>query len=498
MASFTVKLTNYIKRDNSTGRPPNASGYDTFTGYSRDPLSIMNPVIGFKMSASAPTYNYAFCADLNNRYYWIDDWTFTDGLWYASMHTDVLATYRTQIGSSYEYILRSSYAYDGYIPDMLYPLKHAPTSSTQIITDAQGNTPWPINGTPTAGGYYIVGIINGDAATVGGVSYYCFSNTAFRSFMSTLLNTVNWTQMDFTSGEISEELYKSLFNPMQYLVSCIWTPITPPMSNQISAISFGWWTLTGLVCYQLTNTSSFVSCSVPVSHHIQTASRGQYLDAEPFTRITAVNGPFGVTVLDPALYIGADFIECYYRFDFISGKAMCRYAAARDAAIDDPKIDKVVWCDFAVPIQLSQVNINALGAAQSLVSVASSAGRGLVSTIAGAVTGNAVGALAGAASGLSGAASGIISAADCMLPQVQSTGFNGGFSAFDMAPYVQTMHWDPVASDNADRGKPLCRRGQINGYPGFLLIADPQFSCNGTAQEIERVRQYMAAGFFYE
>ena len=498
MPSFNVKLTNFTKRDNSTGRPPSPSGYDTFTGYSRDPLSVMTPVIGFEMSNGAPTYNYAYSDDLNGRYYWIDDWTFSDGLWYASMHTDVLATYRSAIGSSYEYILRSSNSYDGYIPDMLYPMKHAPVSSTQTIVDSNGNTPWPINSDPTAGGWYVVGIINGDSSAIGGVSYYCFQNTAFRSFMSTLLNTVNWTQMDFTSGEISEELYKSLFNPMQYLVSCMWTPITPPMSSQIASISFGWWTVTGLVCYQLTDTYSFVACSVPVSHHTQTASRGQYLDAAPFTRITATNGPFGTTVLDPSMYIGADKIEVYYRFDFISGRAMCRYAASRDAATDDPKIDQIVWCDFAVPIQLSQVNINAMGAAQSLVSVASNVGRGLTSTISGAITGGVAGALAGAGGTAGSVASGILSAADCMLPQVQSTGFNGGFSAFEMVPEIQTLHWDPVAGDNADRGKPLCRRGQISAYPGYLLIADPQFSSTGTAQEMAQVREYMATGFFYE
>ena len=458
----------------------------------------MAPVIGFKLGTTAPTYNYAYSGDLDGRYYFISDWTYADGLWYASMHTDVLATYKSEIGNSYEYILRSSAAYDGYIPDMLFPLKHGCTSTSFTITDSGGNTPWPINANPNSGGYYIVGIVNGDGSTIGGVSYYAFNNASFRSFMSILLNSINWTTMDFTTGEISEELYKSLFNPMQYLVSCIWTPITPPIGSQVTSISFGWWTLTGLNAYPLTDTYTFAACSTNISHHTLVGSRGHYLDAEPFTKILANNGPFGTAVLDPSIYIGADFIEVYYRFDFISGRAMCRYAAGRNIAVDDPKVDQVVWCDFAVPIQLSQVSFNALGAAQSVVGAASGLLGGIAGTVGSAIAGNAAGAVGSMITGKASAVSGIISAADCMLPKVQSTGVNGGFSCFQMVPEIQFFHWDPVSDDNTDLGRPLCRRGKISTYAGYLLIADPNIATSGTDAETARVREFMASGFFYE
>lgn len=486
--SISISFYNFTKRDNSTTRPTGTG--TTFTGYSREPMSIMNPVIGFKMGNTAPSYNYAYSADLGNRYYFVTDWTYADGLWYASMKTDVLATYRSAIGSSSNYILRASAAFDGYITDTYYPLKQGVEAYYAEFRDLNDDTPWPINSDPNYGGWYIVGIVNSDGASIGGVSYYCLNNVNFRTLMMALLSSTNWTQMDFSTGEISEELYKSLFNPMQYIVSCQWTPLTPPMSTAMSSLTFGWWTVPGVTAYRLASTTTYTYALASIHKHPQASDRGAYLNAAPFTRMLVELGPFGVAPLDTSLYVDASSVDIRFIWDFISGKAEAIIGPHRDVA-DFDHIDKVLPAVFSVPIQLAQVTQDYIGGATGVLS----AGRGLVAgALGGAATGGPVGAIFGAAAG---ASSGIVSAAESMLPQVQSTGANGSFIGFRKGPKLIVEHWRAVNADNADRGRPFCRKATLSTYPGYLLIADPDIATPGTAEETALIKEFMASGFYY-
>ena len=486
--SISISFYNFTKRENSTTQPTGTG--TTYQGYSREPMSLMNPVIGFKLGQTAPSYNYAFSADMGNRYYFVTDWTYSDGLWYATMKTDVLATYRSAIGASSNYILRASAAYDGYITDTYYPLKQGSTVRYSEFLQSGGGTPWPLNTDPNSGGWYIVGIVNSDGAAIGGVSYYCLNNTNFRTLMQTLLSSVGWTGVDFTTGEISEGLFKSLFNPMQYIVSCLWTPVTPPMSTAIAQLTFGWWTLNNVTAYRLTATTDYLFANATLPKHPQASSRGAYLNASPFTRLTVINGPFGEIPLDTTLYVDSTGVDIRYTYDFISGKAMANIGPHYNT-VDYDHIDKTVSITFAVPIQLSQVVQDFVGGATGLLQ----AGKGAVTgAMGGAVSGGPVGAIAGA---IGGAASGIISAAESMLPQVQSAGLNGSFAGFRYTPRLQIETWNAVSDDNADRGRPFCRKATLQSYPGYLLIADPDIATAGTAEETEKIREYMSSGFFF-
>lgn len=486
--SISISFYNFTKRENSTTRPTGTG--TTYQGYSREPMSLMNPVIGFKLGQTAPSYNYAFSADLGNRYYFVTDWTYSDGLWYATMKTDVLATYRSAIGASSNYILRASAAFDGYITDTYYPLKQGSTIRHSSFYDSEDNRPWPSSSNPLNSGWYVVGIVNSDGAAIGGVSYYCLDNTNFRTLMSALLSSTTWTQMDFTTGEISEELYKSLFNPMQYIVSCIWTPLTPSMATAISNLTFGWWTVTGITAYRLTGTTTYREYTAAILKHPDATTRGPYLNASPFTRLTVNSGPFGTVPLDTSLYVDATHVAIEAYYDNVSGKALLHIGPyTAEAGIFN--VDKQVNSMFAVPIQLAQVTQDFIGGVSGVLS----AGKGLVTgAMGGAISGGVVGAIAG---GIGGAASGIISAAESMLPQVQTSGLNGSFSQFFKALTLQIEQWSPVSEDNADRGRPFCRKATLQSYPGYLLIADPDIATTGTAEETEKIREYMASGFFF-
>ena len=89
-----------------------------------------------------------------------------------------------------------------------------------------------------ANGYYVVGVINNDANSVGAVSYYVMTNTEFRAFSAKLLSSTDYLG---SISDISEQLTKVLFNPFSYISSCIWIPVQPPTSGNVTTIPVGWW-----------------------------------------------------------------------------------------------------------------------------------------------------------------------------------------------------------------------------------------------------------------
>ena len=110
--AFTVNFYNFAKRENATHRP-SGSGTE-YSCILKEASSIANPTIQLDIgTGSDPVFNYCYIPEFN-RYYWITDWTWVrNRLWEAALSTDLLATFRDDIGSSSLYVLRSSASYDG-------------------------------------------------------------------------------------------------------------------------------------------------------------------------------------------------------------------------------------------------------------------------------------------------------------------------------------------------------------------------------------------------
>ena len=125
--AFRVNLFKFSKRSNSTLRP---SGTGTAADCEvHEPVNIMAPVMKFNLS-SPITYNYMYVQTWD-RYYWIDSWTYNNGIWDATCSIDPLASWRNSIGNMTEYVLRSAYNFDSEIMDTTYPLQ-AETKVEQV------------------------------------------------------------------------------------------------------------------------------------------------------------------------------------------------------------------------------------------------------------------------------------------------------------------------------------------------------------------------------
>ena len=154
--AITVDFYTFSKKTNSTRQPTGTAALSA-SCYLKDTTSITTPVIELKRGDSPIGYNYAHISAFN-RYYFIDDITWEAGVWLVSMHCDVLATYKSDIGSHSCYVLRSANSYNGDIIDALYPATSAVTTEIRYSDYKTGwSNTMSIGYTDWSSGDFVVG-----------------------------------------------------------------------------------------------------------------------------------------------------------------------------------------------------------------------------------------------------------------------------------------------------------------------------------------------------
>ena len=136
--AFTVNFYNFSKRENSTKRP--AGNGNQFSCNIKMPSGVLNPVIELSTTTNMTQYNYCKIAHFQDRYYFVSDWVSDHGLWIAHLKVDVLATYKTDILASTQYVLRSASKSNLTIPDAIYPV-----STQKTLVNTSVRNPMKIN-----------------------------------------------------------------------------------------------------------------------------------------------------------------------------------------------------------------------------------------------------------------------------------------------------------------------------------------------------------------
>lgn len=459
----------FAKRTNSTKRP---SGGHEFGIDLKAPCNIINPEIKIASQSDPTGYNYCYLPTFS-RYYWVKNWTYSEGLWTASLTVDTLASYREQIGNSTEYVARSSARFDGTISDGLYPA----TAKVQSVTTAfQGGFAETISG-----GFFVIGFIAKNANSVGAVTYVVMTPGNTKKLSAKLLTDVSYLSID--NAEISDSLTKILFNPYQYIVSCNYFPFSIAEITAhlplVSSVDVGWWSV-DIPCWILgaDNNKLTKSVSVSIPKHPQAASRGGYCNASPYTDYTIFLQPFGVIPLDASKLWGAATLSIQYTVDLFTGDSILRVFTDTNQLVHE------TTAKLGVPIQLSNITFDI------------PSGGGLLQTGIAAAFGGLQAALTGGS--FSDVGNGILNAAQATNADVASKGATGSTIAFDSVPYMVARFKILVDDNNTDHGRPLCKRVQISTIPGYIMVDDPDIALTATAEEIDSVKSYLKNGFFYE
>ena len=218
----------FAKKENSTKQPTSHTLTLGIQGILKEPCSIMNPVVKIeRLTSDAMPFDYTYAKWVEaGRFYFIEDWVWQDGLWEVHMKEDVLATFKTEIGARTEYVLRtdSTVNFNGEITDTTYP------ATTDIVSESYSLT--NIFTTDLTVGCYIVGIISGGSSqAVGAISYYAMTSTQFGALKDKLFSDDNLEIMGIIDAQgqtliqdLSQEVLKTLYNPYQYIASCMWFP----------------------------------------------------------------------------------------------------------------------------------------------------------------------------------------------------------------------------------------------------------------------------------
>ena len=474
---MTLEVWNsFSKRQNST-KQPSGTGTQYNVVMKRD-TSLLNPVFIIDGVNLAATY-----CKFNGRYYFIDDIVLqNNNIYELHCHVDAMATWKSAIGSSSQYVLRSASQSDGNIVDGFYPTKKSPTISRRA---ANTSLPWA---TSVNGGYYVVGVISGSDSTGGHtgtisqgvVQYYMMSPSSFNSFAQQVFTDANWTS--FSTAD------RYIFNPIQYISSVMWFPFAPPVYPQPrQSIKLGWETIT-CVALIITNPTRVDQFEFVIDSHPQASTRGNYLNSPPFSEYTLMFEPFGSVELDGNILAkrSSTYPNLYARMetDFISGRSRLIVSVITDTVNYKFAVREI---QFGVNIQVAQIAANRLGLVENLVGTAIGTGVSLL-------TGNVVGAITGAASG-------ILSAYQTSAPRTQSTGHNDSMLniiSTSTEPYLYEVFHQIVDEDNADCGRPLCQTKTISSLSGYILCANAEISIAGFSTEREEIIRYMDSGFFYE
>ncbi|MBO7247698.1 MAG: hypothetical protein J6V02_05070 [Bacteroidaceae bacterium] len=475
-----VNLYSFEKKKNSTKQPLISSATTLTSVQLKDETSIMNPVLLVNPSNSAlpspfvPSgFNYANIPSFG-RYYYISDWTWKNGIWECTLNVDVLASFKTAIGNTSAYVERSASMYDSNVVDGFYPMK---ADATVVVTDFGSiidlNT-----------GCYVVGIIDcmNTNNRKGAVTYYAMTESELNSLLQFLYSGQIFQMSNIT--DISEGLFKSIMNPAQYIVSCMWMPVSRDTiaTGSLVSVVTGYWD-SQTVFSKIANAISFnKEQSVVFTNHPQ-ISRGAYLNFSPFSRYTLFFPPFGSIPIDSIFRSQGSYLNTRLSIDLVTGQGCLRVSVQNTNTVIPYNSQKVVAERSAlvgVPIQLSQVNNDMVNGVTSLV-------------------GSAISALTGG--GIAGAASGVMSgSADMATARAQSTGFNGSFLAAGqvLSTSLVSEFYTQVERDTTDHGAPLMAVKTINSLSGYIKCSDGHFSGQCFDSEKDAVNSYMVSGFYYE
>lgn len=473
-----VILYNFSKRENSTQEvAPNNPTAKTLNCQLKDECNFTNPVLLISPNIlpgtfSPSAYNYAKI-QYWSRYYFVKNWTWKNAVWEVELTVDVLASFKGEIGNTETYIERSSYAYDGTIVDNLYPCK----TSYQIQHTSVANS-W-YNVAPS-GGCYVLGVINYQSSNhIGSVAYYACSQANLNSLLNYLYSDSIYT----TAGieEIGEGLYKTMFSPIQYIVSCIWFPFTTStFGSSTTNIKVGYWDTT-VNATMVSNIAqkTFVTATLP--SHPYASSRGTYLNYAPYTTHTLFLPPFGSFSLDTSYKAVGNYLYSAVAIDHITGEATIRISICADSShVNEYNIQEERTVMLGIPIQISQVMIDT----GSLTGLGFSVGGSLIHSVGEIIGNNQLSSIGNAL--MAGQTS------------VNSVGSNGSFTGQILVPELVSRFAVQVDEDRSELGRPLCQVRKINTLSGYVKCTntDHAFSC--TADEKSMINTYLKDGFFYE
>ena len=372
--AITATFSKTNKKINSTKQPVAAASDITLSVELKEVTNLFTPSLIITSDTfmsggqivNPMQYNYCHLPDFD-RYYFVRSWSWVLGRWECALEVDVLASFKTEVGNTNAFILRAASQYDPDIVDTRYPCTMEEAGALQEQQTFGVTSAWntDIKNASITQGFYVISVVNDDSSAIGGVSYYAFSAYAMAELMNKLFSAPTW--MNITDANISQDMQKMLFNPMQYITSCMWIPVGLNVSglSSITTLPLGWWSLTLTTGFYRLNVAncaiekSFV-CSL-LYHPQYNASKRRWLQLSPYTSIALYMPPFGFIPLDSTKLYRCYQLKVKIRVDSITGRGTLFVSNTYDIGdgnVYDGGVIYTTTSQVGVPVSIAQMAVS--------------------------------------------------------------------------------------------------------------------------------------------
>lgn len=469
---MNIVLYNFAKERNSLDLP---SGGTTRSCVLKEQSSVTSPVVD--MSGVDGLYNYAYIPSFNRYYYVTDIVKVTNDITRYSLAVDVLATYRSDILASSQYVLRSTNNVDVSIVDSWYPQKSGNKSVMKNLQffdqDAEGT--------------YILGIVGpSDGSITGAVQYVMMNAVNLSALMNFLFTDSNFVD------EITDDVVKTFFNPFQYVVDCMYFPFG--WDTYGDQLKLGWFEPKNgdspVYCKYL-DTISWTGADITIDIPRPVSDANDFHNYAPYADYRLYIPYFGWTDIDGNLLKNDAQLELYFSVDFPSGTMMCEIVGKQSAMIIT-----TLETQCAAKIPLAQVSY-----AQSLTPSNIVSGAVKLSSIFG--TGNTAMNRAidlVTSEGVKEKMTGITDAIGNASKQVSTKGQMGCISQkqFEWRVMFVCNYYESVDTDINKFGAPCCKTLTLSSLgSGFCQCMGPHIEISSALTgEIDQIESYLKGGIY--
>lgn len=532
--AFEIILYSFAKKTNSTAQP--TEGGASYQCEMRRPVSVLAPVVQIR-SDTYLDYNYCYIPRYG-RYYFVTDKVIGPANMYTfSLSVDPLASLKTQIGNLSEYIARSSAEFDGNVVDSMYP-----STAGSYVAVNTNNSPFVPD---LYTGTFVVGVMNNiTGATSTALTYYAMDAAEYSKLITTLQSKDAMAPiLGVTVGDdgivsglagclegITYDIYLSLVNPIQYVVSSVYLPLTKSQlsTSASTTVKLGPYDL-GFLATTIGYRATVECGSITIPKHPQAASRGNYLNMSPHSTYTMHFPGFGVFDLNSSRLGRFSSVSAKMVLDSYNGNAYL-YLNTDDDDEDDGCLG-ILTGNIGINVPVTQLLANSDWKSQMLANVAL-VGNNLLNDKGGVLTQQTHNFNAyWNENGMAMAAAWSQGTGGYSYAEMQNAATAGGAATYQNTPaanpsaildgvgtimtlsmqgspggsaglygnwWLKNEYFQLVEEDNETLGRPLMEIRTINTIPGYIQCINPHFSSADTAQENDIVNGYLSNGFFFE
>lgn len=530
---FNIRLFRYNKKSNSTKRPT-LTGGSVYQCSMKTSSSIVNPVIDIKVASNQiPDFNYAYI-DVFKRYYYVTDTVYSIGVWTLTLVTDVLASYRSDILNSKQYVVRSYSNYDPNISDTLYTtvlpsyydkcaynyyqgayvsgvLKSNAVAYKFINTGSSGVTSDYFD-VGLSGGDFLVGIVGNNAT---GVNYYVMSYTVFKQFIQKVCSLQPSNMTDVSTG-----VANAIYNPIQYITTVRWYPqiASYDIDTATSTVYVGGDSVTvsgSIFSLDLEKTVEYWM-EIDIPRH-PNSSVYAYLDNAPYSEYNLYFQPFGNIPIDATKIAGEESLYITWSVDYATGISHLKVRPYSHSTAN-PSIIVDTISEYGVTIPISTLVMDVKTGL--LVSGMSWLNNMIFPTVQASSeksTGSS-GRPVPTRRGIETDASSLYSTTSNLNPgdlinkgidalagamgQVKSVGASGSFLAYNSGrPYVYAFFYDQADTYPELFGRPCNKQLVLSTLNGFCICQNATVNYSSlypTESEKNAVLMYLNTGIFIE